>query len=300
MTADLDLPPAAEARLRDALARAATLDPVGPAWDAIRERVEVGIVVAPSSTRRRPPLLLAAAVLVLAALAGLSVAASRAGDGDVTAAGGSEAYCAVLGREARTRLAVLVYLESAVPPPRDDIEAAIAATGLADDVAYVDRATSYAESQTLFADDPTMLDLLRPEDVPTSFRLTVADPAAADALAAAMEAEPGVLTVEDARAWRPDVLQVLDEIAARDGSIAPLTYTAWLADDVRTALVEAAPEDVAGEVVELESLLGSRVAPTTTQSDAASALVTDAARRCGLQPEPLPAEAATLPTTTQG
>lgn len=286
MTADIDVAPDGEARLRAALDAAATTNPVPPAWDVIRERVEAD--ERPGPTRRRSaPLLVAAAVL--AALAVVGVATTGGDDEGVVADGRSEseeAYCAVLERGARARLAVIVFLEVAEPRDLDDVEAAIAATGVAGDVAYVDQATSFAEAQALFADDPTFHDLLRPEDVPTSFRLTVADAAAADALAAAVEPTPGVLSIEDGRAWRPDVLQVLDEIALADGSVA-LTHPTWLDDDVRAALVGSAPEEVAAEVAELDPLLRSDSAPTTAQGDAASALVLDAAERCGLRPEPL-------------
>jgi hypothetical protein len=291
MTVEVDLPPAAEARLRAALDAAAATAPVPAAWDAVRERVETGDTVVPPA-RRRSPALVAAAAVVLLTLAGVAVLTVRVG-GDTVTAAGTEAYCATLDRTALSRISVMVFLDpDAAPTDPAAVEAAIAATGLAADVVRVDRAQAYAEARELFADQPTMLDVLRPEDVPSSFRLTVVDVEAADRIATLLESEPGVLTVEDTRAWRLDVLQVLDRLADPDASDDRSAHPQRVDEAVVAALEDTAPDDVAGELAAVAPLLRSQADAGPGPRAAARALVADAAARCGRAPDPLPGEPA--------
>lgn len=286
MTADLDLAPDAEARLRAALSGAATLAPVDPAWEAICEQVELGqppLTARSHADRRRarPLLLVAAAVVVVVGIAGLT--ARGAGD-DVVADGRSErdeTYCDVLQRPSRSRIEVAVFLDAAEPPDLDAIERSIAETGLADDVTFVDRDTSYAEARSLFEGNPTMLDLLRPEDVPTSFRLTVADEDASEELAAALGTVPGVMDVEDA--WRPgaviDVLRATTTAAERTA----VTATRQRVDDVvADALVATAPDELDDALATVDPWLRTLRPPERAEVEAAQQLVDDAASRCGL------------------
>ena len=65
---------------------------------------------------------------------------------------------------------------------------------------YVDRDAAFAEAQELFADSPTMLSLLRKDDLPTSFRVKPTNPdiESVVALRSVFKSEPGVLEVESA------------------------------------------------------------------------------------------------------
>lgn len=68
------------------------------------------------------------------------------------------------------------------------------------EASYVDRDEAYAEALELFADQPTMRDLLRPEDVPTSFRVKPTNPDidSVVALRGIFEGEAGVREVASA------------------------------------------------------------------------------------------------------
>jgi len=65
---------------------------------------------------------------------------------------------------------------------------------------YVDQDEAFAEAQELFADSPTMLGLLRKEDLPTSFRVKPTNPdiESVVALRSVFQNEPGVLQVDAA------------------------------------------------------------------------------------------------------
>ncbi len=64
---------------------------------------------------------------------------------------------------------------------------------LVDDYRYVDRDETYAEFREYFADEPEVIDLVEPDQLPTSFNVTTEDPVA---LARAVERLAGVDDVE--------------------------------------------------------------------------------------------------------
>ncbi len=78
---------------------------------------------------------------------------------------------------------------------------------------YVDREEAFAEAQELFADEPTMRDLLRPEDVPTSFRVkpTNPDSDSVQALRGVFENEAGVEQVQSAQ----DAIRAIQELSKK-------------------------------------------------------------------------------------
>jgi cell division transport system permease protein len=78
---------------------------------------------------------------------------------------------------------------------------------------YVDREEAFAEAQELFADEPTMAELLRPEDVPTSFRVkpTNPDSDSVQALRGVFENEAGVEQVQSAQ----DAIRAIQELSKK-------------------------------------------------------------------------------------
>jgi cell division transport system permease protein len=79
---------------------------------------------------------------------------------------------------------------------------------------YVDRDEAFEEAQELFADEPTMQELLRPEDVPTSFRVkpTNPDPDSVVALRGVFQNEAGVLDVESAQEAIKAIQELSDKL----------------------------------------------------------------------------------------
>lgn len=78
---------------------------------------------------------------------------------------------------------------------------------------YVDREESFEEAQELFADSEVMSDLLRPEDIPTSFRVSPRNPdiEAVVALRSVLDAEQGVLEVVSA----DEAIQAIQQLSSR-------------------------------------------------------------------------------------
>lgn len=80
-----------------------------------------------------------------------------------------------------------------------------------DSATYVDREESFAEAQELFEDSPVMRDLLRPDDLPTSFRVKPRNPdiESVVALRSVLENEPAVLEVASAT----EAIQAIQELS---------------------------------------------------------------------------------------
>lgn len=306
MTADTDVADA-PTRLRAALDAAAD-GPVPPAWDAIVARVEAGeqVAVPPRHAARWLPV--AAAV---ALVAGGVVLAVRAADDPDPAASDDATYCEALARPARAGIGVMVYLDPDVTAEDvDRVRAAIEATGVAQDLEYRDREESYAEARELFADEPAMLDLLRPEDVPTSFWMTVADDDAAAAVRVATEEDPAtdmhgveveprrlrdlyaqVAILADSGSWYSRPLRPIDP-AVLDAFVAAAPADLSIAPELAERI---GPEPVGQVATRLR-----QTPPVDGPPDvAASAVVMDAATRCGRDASEVLGDDADTATTTE-
>ncbi|HMJ76031.1 MAG TPA: permease-like cell division protein FtsX [Iamia sp.] len=282
----------AEARLRAVLDAAATADPVPPAWEDIRARSESGEVL-PALPTRRPRALLAAAVVVAALIVGGGLAARSGGEADTASSSDSD-YCAVLARPAFAGVGVVVHLEPDVDPGTvDAVGAAIDATGVARAVVYRDRTESFATARELFADEPTMVEILRPEDVPTSFLIEVGDAPDADRVAAAVEGRAGVLDVDDDRRLSADVDLYAEVAALARGGSGGLTGRA-VDPQVLDAFAAAAPEVLVDDVRAVRDALAEPI-PRDTPGPAVGAVLADAGDRCGRTP---PADPHGDPPTT--
>ncbi len=307
MTAEADAPP----RLRAAL-DAAAAGPVPPAWDAIRGRVGTGEVATlpPAPARRAARWLPVAAAVAL--VAGGVALATRAGDDPTPRASDDAAYCAALARPARVGIGVMVFFD--VDATTDDVarvRGAIEATGGANDLRYRDRDESYAEALRLFADQPEMLDLLRPEDVPTSFAMTTATDQAAAAVQAAVEDDPAVQAAEvdppNARDLYAQVVSLAKTGMPNGRPARPLDPAALDALTVAAPTELAVPPELAEQagpdpVGQVTAWLRPTAGDGRGPQAAASAIVVDAASRCGRDAHEVLGEDAdelTTPTTTE-
>ncbi len=153
--------------------------------------------------RRRPSrrgALVAAALLLALVAGGLAVRALTDDvDDDVTAGPGSDrsAWCSALEAPALVGLPIVVFLEPGLDPSTlAEVDERLHSAPGVDLVRYYDPAAALAQARVLFADQPTMLALLREEDIPTSFRVTVGDAGQEQALARRAVTWSGVQQVE--------------------------------------------------------------------------------------------------------
>jgi cell division protein FtsX len=136
-------------------------------------------------------------MLILLGLATAAVACGGGGDGgtadelddlDLPAATTTPTTTAcVPGTE------VLVFVNPAVAGDRlTEIHEALAAVPGVVGITYVDQQQAYEEFKVLFADSPEMVSAVDPSILPSSFRVTLDDPAGADAVRAAAATLDGV------------------------------------------------------------------------------------------------------------
>jgi len=145
--------------------------------DDVRSPVDVEASLADLHRRRRRPsrrpILGAAAAVVLLALIGGVVWWHRDDGAHVIADGPDEPLTYDLTQLCDHRSIVFVYME----PGASDEQVA----GVAEQLAaftqlsyeYVDADTTYAEFVELFADQPDLVDVIDPDDLPTSFRVVL-------------------------------------------------------------------------------------------------------------------------------
>jgi cell division transport system permease protein len=109
---------------------------------------------------------------------------------------------------------LIVFLDTEITEEqRAAIESSLEENPEVRDFTYFDSKESYAEAQELFADQPTMLRLLREGDVPTSFRVEPTNPdvQAVIALRSTYESQPGVKGVESAT----EVIRAIQELSQK-------------------------------------------------------------------------------------
>lgn len=151
---------------------------------------------------RNPTLTIASVVTVAIALSllGVSFLVSRGVDG--------------LSGKFQDDVDIIIFLQPDVT--EDQIEAlqrSLDDNPEVREATYVDREEAFAEAQDLFEDEPTMRELLRPEDVPTSFRVkpTNPDSNSVDALRGIFANEAGVLNVESAQ----DAIKAIEALSEK-------------------------------------------------------------------------------------
>ena len=266
----------------------------------------------------RPTLAIAAAAVVLVVAAAGAALVLRDGSDSSTAASGGP-FCAALVQLALPRdqgLAadVAIYVEPAASRATiEQLTADLEADATIAVVRYVDPDETYERFRELFADEPTLLDHVDPQDLPTSFEVTVAAGADPAQVAARWRAQERVWDSRDRVTDSQRVVDALvwagedDRVTQRDvlWTDDPSIVEAWngRVDDVR----RTATPDVAEAVDVLATALVSGVespAPDRAGSPApaAAAQVLEAAaqRECGLRPRtpPVPSAADGATTTT--
>jgi len=152
---------------------------------------------------RNPTLTIASVVTVAVALtlAGVALLVREGVDG--------------LSGKFRNDVDIIVFLEPDVTEDQiDALQRSLDDNPEVREATYVDRDEAFAEAQELFADEPTMQELLRPEDVPTSFRVkpTNPDPDSVRALRSVFETEAGVLDVESAQEAIKAIQELSDKL----------------------------------------------------------------------------------------
>ncbi len=151
---------------------------------------------------RNPTLTIASVVTVAVALtlAGVALLVREGVDG--------------LSGKFRNDVDIIIFLEPDVTEEQiDALQRTLDDNPEVREATYVDREEAFAEAQELFADEPTMQELLRPEDVPTSFRVKPTNPDSDSvvALRGVFQNEAGVLDVESAQ----DAIKAIQELSEK-------------------------------------------------------------------------------------
>ncbi|HEU5152362.1 MAG TPA: permease-like cell division protein FtsX [Iamia sp.] len=106
-----------------------------------------------------------------------------------------------LNRNFRGDVDIIIFLETDVTDAQvEALQRSLDDNPEVREATYVDREEAFEEAQDLFKDEPTMRDLLRPEDVPTSFRVKPTNPdiESVNALRSVFDGEAGVFEVQSA------------------------------------------------------------------------------------------------------
>lgn len=151
---------------------------------------------------RNPTLTIASVVTVAIALSllGVSFLVSRGVEG--------------LSGKFRNDVDIIIFLEPDVTQEQiDALQRTLDDNPEVREATYVDRDEAFEEAQELFADEPTMRELLRPEDVPTSFRVKPTNPDSDSvfALRGVFQNEAGVLEVESAQ----QAIRAIEELSEK-------------------------------------------------------------------------------------
>jgi cell division protein FtsX len=202
--------------------------------------------------RRSRRLIVAGVVVVLVVLVGVAVLIGRqAGDDDQE---GSPASAAEPGdgrggqaEEEETLdgdVEVIVYLDpDTTEPERQALEAKLADDPAIRGFSYVDRAATYEEFLRLFEDEPEFVDDVRPEDLPTSFKVVPEDASASSVrrIKAAYEGESGVKQVVTATG----LVDLLDRSPLKPGVEVAIYLNPGASEEQRRAIETALEADAA-------------------------------------------------------
>jgi cell division transport system permease protein len=98
------------------------------------------------------------------------------------------------------------------------LERELAEHPVVDEVIYESKQDAYEHFQTIFADDPVLLDSVTPEILPASFRVKLHDPEQYAVIESQFAGYPGVDAVSDQTEYLERFFQVMD--ALRNGALA--------------------------------------------------------------------------------
>ena len=95
---------------------------------------------------------------------------------------------------------------------RAGLDAALTASPLVRDKVYESKAQALARFRKLFQDSPTLVDAVRPDTLPESFRVKLKDPEAYDEFARQLAGRPGIQLIVDQREVLEKVFRVFSSI----------------------------------------------------------------------------------------
>ncbi|HVM21034.1 MAG TPA: permease-like cell division protein FtsX [Egibacteraceae bacterium] len=104
------------------------------------------------------------------------------------------------------------------PEQRTSIESDLVENPLVEQVIYESKEQAYENARQIFANDPELLEALRRDALPASFRVKLVDPRQFDVVASAFEGYPGIEEVVDQREILGPFFDIMDRV--RDGAIA--------------------------------------------------------------------------------
>lgn len=81
-----------------------------------------------------------------------------------------------------------------------------------DSIRFLDQEDAFDEFQRIFVDEPDLRESIRPEDLPSSFRVIPTDPAFTEDIVARYETAPGVDTIETAQEQVENVLSATSQL----------------------------------------------------------------------------------------
>lgn len=95
---------------------------------------------------------------------------------------------------------VSIFLADAITPAQQqDLETELRSSSVVAEVIYESKEQAYANAQAIFADDPVILENVRPEDLPASFRVRLTDPEEFEVIASLFSGRPGIDQIVDQR-----------------------------------------------------------------------------------------------------
>lgn len=158
---------------------------MGPRWRYLFSEVTTGL-------RRNLLMTLATVVTVTVSLAVL-------GAGALT-----EAQVRKAREVLYAQVEVSIFLhDDASPDQTQSLQSDLEGNALVEEVLYESKQQAYENARKIFASDPELLDALRPDSLPASFRVKLVDPEQYEVIESQYEGYPGVEDVVDQR----DILQ---------------------------------------------------------------------------------------------
>ncbi len=136
----------------------------------------------------------AAAIVVVLGVVGLT-RGSGDSDTEIAAAGATDTYrSSLVGGD----IEFIVWLEpDATQPAIDAVATVLGESPLIESLPYLSQAETYAEFQEFWAQEPEVLAVVKPDALPTSFRVSMVPDAEPEAVAALVEELQGLSDVRD-------------------------------------------------------------------------------------------------------
>ncbi|CAN5749815.1 permease-like cell division protein FtsX [soil metagenome] len=92
------------------------------------------------------------------------------------------------------------------------LEADLRAQPVVDEVLFESKEQAFANAQELFANDPTILQDITPEALPSSFRVILTDPEEFGVISSLFDGRPGIDTIRDGREILDDFFTIMSKI----------------------------------------------------------------------------------------